>query len=186
MSDMKQETREGSQWPQELVNLDGTMGRMEEALGQELLDVALQQIVARFQGNDELKDYRFTSYQLDAGLVYFNRMAEEIVLFMAGERKEEMKKTLDEMFAATLTKVWSDMTTTQERAKMKSFNGTEVFPGKITTQLLIIQAVNLLALVLAPAAGSTSEAFLAQHQESFVELLEKHVKKLGLGTGIYS
>lgn len=171
-----------SAWPEELQGLDSSLARIEKELGLEMLEVAIQQIITRCKRYSREAGYHFTSFQLDNSLVYFNRAVEEYAIFMAGdERRVDMRDSLAEMFQNSLETVFRDMRTAEQRAKLKSFNGSDRFPGDIIGRALINQSMNLISMIMAPLVKVSTQDYLNKNLDPLAELLSKHVKELNLG-----
>ena len=171
-----------SSWPDELQGLDSTLTKIEQELGLEMLEVAVQQTISRCKRYRREEGYHFTTFQLDNSLIYFNRAVEEYAIFMAGdERRVDMRDYLADMFHGSLTAVFNDMRTIEQRDKMKSSNGSDRFPGDIIGRALINQSMTLISMIMAPEAKVSRDDYLINNRDALTELLSKHVKTLNLG-----
>lgn len=171
-----------SSWPDELQGLDSSLTKIEQELGMEMLEVAVQQTISRCKRYSREEGYHFTSFQLDNSLVYFNRAVEEYAIFVAGdERRVDMRDYLADMFHGSLTAVFNDMRNVEQRARMKSSNGSDRFPGDIIGRALINQSMTLISMIMAPEAKVSTDEYLINNRDTLAELLSKHVKALNLG-----
>ena len=173
-------------WPEELRNLDATMLRMENEMGESLVMPAIGQLRQRFMSHEAMNKFHFKEYYIDRNLLYVNRLVEEVAIFMAEERRDEMRHALDDMFKANVDAVLNDpdMLSMPQRMEYQSSNGSSIFPDTLLDPILITQAVNIMAMILSPTAMCSSNEYLMQHQDAIVDLLRCHASGLGLGKAV--
>ena len=171
-------------WPDEIRAADEQLSSLEKELD-DMLEVAIQQTISRCKRYSQEHGYHFATFQLNKGLIFFNRAVEEMaVRDVMPEEKSEYRNAMTEKFLAYLEEMFSTMRTEQQREKLKADMENDRFPGDIIGMALIHQSIRLLSKHIAKQLDVKRLDYLAQNRGTLIELLNKHVTLLGLGKEI--
>lgn len=171
-------------WPDEIRAADEQLNSLEKELD-DMLEVAIQQTISRCKRYSQEHGYHFTTFQLNKGLIFFNRAVEEMaVRDVMPEEKSEYRNATTEKFLVYLDEMFSTMRTEQQREKLKADMENDRFPGDIIGMALIHQSIRLLSKHIAKQLDVKRLDYLAQNRGTLIELLNKHVTLLGLGKEI--
>ena len=171
-------------WPQEVQEVDKELLALEQSL-EDMLEVAIQQIVSRCKRYAQDAGYPFTTFQLNRSLIFFNRAVEELsIRDVPQEERTEFRDNLTERFLAFLDEVIERMRTEEQIDRMKSGIDNDRFPGDIIGMALINQSLRLLAKVLAPMVEMKRHDYMSKNRGVLIELLNKHASQLNLGKEI--
>lgn len=171
-------------WPEEVQSVDKKLLELEKSLD-DMLEVAIQQTVARCRRFTQEHGYPFTTFQLNKSLILFNRAVEELsIAEVKAEDRTEFRAGLTERFIRFLDEVIHHIRTEEQIAHMKADRDLDRFPGDIIGMALIKQSTRLLAKVLAPAVDMKRLDYAAQNNGVLMELINKHASQLNLGKEI--
>ncbi len=171
-------------WPDEIRAADEQLNSLEKELD-DMLEVAIQQTISRCKRYSQEHEYHFATFQLNKGLIFFNRAVEEMaVRDVMPEEKPEYRNAMTEKFLAYLDEMFNTMRTEQQREKLKGDMENDRFPGDIIGMALIHQSIRLLSKHIAKQLDMKRLDYLAQNRGTLIEMLNKHVTLLDMGKEI--
>lgn len=168
-------------WPVEVQEADRLLSRLEGEM-EDLLEVAIQQTIARCRRYAVENGYPFTTFQLNKGLIFFNRAVEEMLAYeIEPQERSDFRTSMTEKFLGFMDDVFMSMRTEEQRQKLREGANGSRFPGDIIGMTLIQQSLAVMARYLAIGAKVKKLDYLANHRGALLELLNKHVTRLNLG-----
>lgn len=171
-------------WPDEIRVADVQLSSLEKELD-DMLEVAIQQTISRCKRYSQEHEYHFATFQLNKGLIFFNRAVEEMaVRDVMQEERSEYRNAMTEKFLFYLDEMFRTMRTEEQREKLKNDMEHDRFPGDIIGMALIHQSIRLISKHLAKQKDVKRLDYLAQNRGTLMELLNKHVTLLDLGKEI--
>ena len=171
-------------WPDEIRDADIQLNSLENEMD-DMIEVAIQQTISRCRRYSQEREYPFTAFQLHKGLIFFNRVVEEMaVRDVPQEQRADYRNAMTEKFLAYLDEMFNTMRSQAQREKLKQATDSDRFPGDIISMALIHQSIRLLSKHFAGIKDMKRLDYLAQNRGTLIELLNKHVTLLDMGKEI--